>query len=180
MNYPPHGNMSGSIAEFRDALLRGLRSEPKHIPSKFFYDVEGCRLFREICALPEYYPTRTEFALLRAHADEIAQLSGPDVEVMEFGAGAGEKVRVLLNALTRPRAYIPVDIAASWMADVVESLAMDYPDLPLIPLVCDFAGELSWPVKSRARRVGFFPGSTIGNFEPNEARAFLARTACVI
>ena len=96
---------------------------------------------------------------------------------MEFGAGAGEKVRVLLNALTRPRAYIPVDIAASWMADVVESLAVDYPDLPLIPLVCDFAGELSWPLRSRARRLGFFPGSTIGNFEPAEARQFLARTA---
>src|SRR5207302_10847451 len=86
----------------------------------------------------------------------------------------------LLNALTRPRAYIPVDIAASWMADVVESLAVDYPALPLIPLVCDFAGEVSWPLKSRARRVGFFPGSTIGNFEPDEARAFLARTACLL
>jgi L-histidine Nalpha-methyltransferase len=175
VNYPPHDRISA--LEFRDALLRGLRSEPKRIPCKFFYDVEGCRLFREICALPEYYPTRTEFALLREHAEEIAELSGADVEVMEFGAGAGEKIRVLLNALTRPRAYIPVDIAASWMADVVESLATDYPDLPLIPLVCDFAGELSWPVKSRARRVGFFPGSTIGNFEPDEARAFLARTA---
>lgn len=175
MNYPPHDRIAA--LEFRDALLRGLHSDPKRIPCKYFYDEEGCRLFREICALPEYYPTRTEFGLLHAHADEIAKLAGPDVEVMEFGAGAGEKIRVLLNALMRPRAYIPVDIAASWMADVVESLAADYPDLPLIPLVCDFAGDISWPLKSRARRVAFFPGSTIGNFEPAEARDFLSRTS---
>jgi dimethylhistidine N-methyltransferase len=96
---------------------------------------------------------------------------------MEFGAGAGEKIRILLNSFARPRAYIPVDITNTSMGRVVECIGSQYPNVAVLPMVCDFAAEIGWPLRSRARRVGFFPGSTIGNFEPAEARQFLARTA---
>ena len=163
--------------DFADALLAGLRAHPKSIPCKYFYDAEGSRLFEQICALPEYYPTRTEFSLLRAHAQEIAALAGPDAEIMEFGAGAGEKIRTLLDALDHPRAYIPVDISESYLTGVTARLRTDYPWLAIHPLMADFASELSWPVTTGLRRVGFFPGSTIGNFAPQEARKFLSNTA---
>ena len=163
--------------EFRDAFLSGLRSVPKSIPCKYFYDAEGSRLFEQICGLPEYYPTRTEVSLLRAHSAEIAALAGANVEIMEFGAGAGEKIRIVLDALESPRAYIPVDISDSWLGAAAERLASAYPDVAVYPVTGDFGSQLSWPFSSPARRIGFFPGSTIGNFTPTEAREFLAATA---
>ena len=162
---------------FREALLNGLRRTPKSIPCKFLYDAEGARLFEKICTLPEYYPTRVELALLRAHSDEIATLAGPTVEIMEFGAGAGEKIRILLDVLSRPRAYIPVDISTSWLGAVTRRLRMAYPTVKIHPVAGDFAADLRWPFSSDARRIGFFPGSTIGNFNPREAREFLAGAA---
>ena len=163
--------------EFRDALLSGLRSIPKSIPCKYFYDAEGSRLFEQICDLPEYYPTRTELSLLRAHSAEIAALAGPNVEIMEFGAGAGEKIRIILDALESPRAYIPMDISDSSLGPAAERLASAYPGVAIHPVTGDFASELRWPFSSAARRIGFFPGSTIGNFTPPEAREFLSATA---
>jgi len=163
--------------DFPDALLGGLRSTPKNIPCKYFYDAEGSRLFEQICRLPEYYPTRTEFSLLQTHAEEITAFIGPHAEIMEFGAGAGEKIRPLLDVLHRPSAYIPVDISESYLKSVTARLSADYPSLPIHPLMADFTGELSWPSASGLPRVGFFPGSTIGNFQPEEARDFLGNSA---
>ena len=163
--------------DFADALLAGLRSTPKRIPCKYFYDAEGSRLFEKICALPEYYPTRTELGLLKAHAGEIAKLIGPDSDIIEFGAGAGEKVRVLLDALERPRAYRPIDISGPYLRGIASRLRADYPRLAVEPIVADFTAEVALPASSGARRIGFFPGSTIGNFDPGEARVFLADAA---
>jgi dimethylhistidine N-methyltransferase len=163
--------------EFADALLAGLKSKPKHIPCKYFYDAQGSRLFEQICALPEYYPTRTELKLLNTHAGDIAALIGAEAYLIEFGAGAGEKVRPLLNALPHPRAYMPIDISGSYLRGIAAQLRSEYPRLAIEPLVADFTRNLSLPALSGARRVGFFPGSTIGNFEPGEAWDFLARTA---
>ena len=162
--------------DFADALLAGLRSTPKQVPCKYFYDAEGSRLFEQICALPEYYPSRTELELLRRHAREIAEVIGPDAEIIEFGAGSSDKIRVLLDAL-RPRAYLPVDISGAYLRNIAGQLRSDYPTLAVHPIVADFTRPLSWQPFTRGKRVGFFPGSTIGNFEPEEARAFLAGTA---
>jgi dimethylhistidine N-methyltransferase len=162
--------------DFADALLNGLRSDPKRVPCKYFYDAEGSRLFEKICGLAEYYPSRTEVGLLRRHSGEIAQLIGPDAEIIEFGAGSSDKIRVLLDAL-HPRAYLPVDISGTYLRTIARQLGTDYPDLAVQPIVADFTQPLSWQPFTRGKRVGFFPGSTIGNFEPDGARTFLARTA---
>jgi dimethylhistidine N-methyltransferase len=162
--------------DFGDALLAGLRSAPKSVPCKYFYDAAGSLLFEKICTLPEYYPTRTELALLRSHAGEMAAKIGPDAEIVEFGAGAGEKIRPLFNAMENPRAYLPVDISGPYLQSIAVRLQAEYPRLAVTPIVGDFTRDFVLP-PSRGRRVGFFPGSTIGNFEPAEARAFLANAA---
>jgi dimethylhistidine N-methyltransferase len=165
------------VEDYADALLAGLKSQPKHIPCKYFYDAHGSHLFERICATQEYYPTRIELSLLHRHAAEFAALIGPDAEIMEFGAGAGEKIRPILNALDRPRAYLPIDISGSYLRGIAARLRAEYPTLAIEPIVADFTCDLTMPVSSAGRRVGFFPGSTIGNFEPEEARQFLARSA---
>jgi dimethylhistidine N-methyltransferase len=163
-------------SDFESAVLAGLARSPKDLPCKFFYDMEGSALFDRICELPEYYPTRTELALLQRHAREFAGLIGPDAEVIEFGAGSLQKVGYLLGALESPRAYVPIDISGDYLRAMTERLARSHPHLILTPVVADFTQALRLP-SSGARRVGFFPGSTIGNFDPAEALAFLQRAA---
>ncbi len=164
--------------DFAAALAAGLAVRPKSLPSKFFYDDAGARLFEEICELPEYYPTRTETALLAAKAEEIAAAIGPDAALIEFGAGASRKVRLLLDALRRPAAFIPIDISGDHLKQAAAVLARDYPALPVLPLAADFTQPFLLPhLPAGARRIGFFPGSTIGNFTPAEARQFLRSAA---
>ena len=161
---------------FASCLLGGLRKTPKEIACKYFYDEAGSLLFDAICELPEYYQTRTEMALLTRHAEEIAGLMGEDAEIVEFGAGSLRKVRILLDAAYNPRAYTPLDISGDYLRNVVRSLAADYPALTLRPLVGDFTRPLEIPALPHpARRAGFFPGSTIGNFKPDAAMALLRR-----
>jgi dimethylhistidine N-methyltransferase len=161
---------------FTDSLLAGLAQTPKEIACKYFYDDAGSRLFDAICALPEYYQTRTETQLLTRHAGEIAALMGEGVEIVEYGAGSLRKVRILLDALPAARAYTPLDISGDYLASVVRSLAADYPALTLRPMVGDFSMSLDIPaLPDNPRRAGFFPGSTIGNFRPDAAQALLRR-----
>jgi dimethylhistidine N-methyltransferase len=161
---------------FADNLLAGLAMAPKEIACKYFYDETGSRLFDDICALPEYYQTRTETMLLTRHAREIAALMGEHVEILEYGAGSLRKVRILLDALEAPRAYTPVDISGDYLAQVVRDLAADYPALGLRPVIGDFTEALDIPaLPDHPRRAGFFPGSTIGNFRPDAALALLRR-----
>lgn len=161
---------------FADNLRAGLAKSPKEIACKYFYDDAGSRLFDAICDLPEYYQTRTETMLLARHAGEIAALIGEGVEIVEFGAGSLRKVRILLEALPAPRAYTPLDISGDYLAEVVRSLAADYPALALRPMVGDFSASFDIPaLPDHPRRAGFFPGSTIGNFRPDAALCLLRR-----
>ena len=166
----------GLDGDFACCLNDGLRRTPKEIACKYFYDAAGSALFDAICALPEYYQTRTEVALLRRHAAEIAALIGPQAEIIEFGAGSLRKVRILLDASAAPSAYTPVDISGAYLRNVARLLAADYPQLRLRPIVGDFTLPLHIPSLPEApRRAGFFPGGTIGNFRPDAAMALLRR-----
>jgi dimethylhistidine N-methyltransferase len=164
----------------RDEFLRDLQvalSEPPHaISPKYFYDAAGSRLFDRITELPEYYPTRTERAILETHARAIAQVAGEGAELVEFGAGSCEKVRLLLDAL-RPRRYVPVDISTEHLVEAAVGLRAAHPWLDVLPVVGDYTAALELPAPAvGTRRIGFFPGSTIGNFTPQQAVQFL-RTA---
>jgi L-histidine N-alpha-methyltransferase len=161
---------------FRDALLGGLARPKKAIPCKFLYDERGSALFEEICRLPEYYPTRTETAILADNAPAIAARMGSDCCIIEFGSGASHKARILLDELERPAAYVAVDIAREQLREAAASLAEDFPALSVIAVCADYTRPFRLPpLPARtAKRVGFFPGSTIGNFEPEEAETFLA------
>jgi dimethylhistidine N-methyltransferase len=162
--------------DFEDSLFTGLHKAPKELPCKYFYDSRGSELFDRICELPEYYPTRTEMALLERHAGEFAELMGSNVDLIEFGAGSLQKVSYLLEALQSPNAYVPIDISGDYLGDMAAKLMRANPDLAVRPVIADFTKPLRLPM-SGARRIGFFPGSTIGNFTRVEALAFLERAA---
>lgn len=162
-------------------VLRGLTTMPKRIPAKFFYDVEGSRLFEEITRQPEYYPTRTELRILQDHATEIAALIAPGAALVEFGSGACTKVKLLLDAMPRLGAYVPVDISADFLSGQVQALREAYPGLPVYPVAADFTQAFALPAAvERMPRAGFFPGSTIGNFEPHDAAAFLRQARAIL
>jgi dimethylhistidine N-methyltransferase len=165
-------------SEIARDFLAGLNARPKTLSAKYFYDVEGSRLFDRITRLPEYYPTRTETALLRRHAGEMAKAIGPDVELIEFGAGSLAKVGPLLDALDNPRAYIPVDIARDYLVDQAARFAARYPAIAIRPLVADFTQPLMLSTTD-VRRAGFFPGSTIGNLDRRDALVFLRHASAL-
>jgi len=160
-------------ADLRRQVLLGMRRRPKRIPPKFFYDARGSQLFDLICEQPEYYPTRTEIGILERHADDIARLTGPGALLIELGSGASRKVRLLLEAL-RPSAYLGVDISRDFLREATERLARDYPWLEVHAACVDFSSGLSLPhCPAEATKLAFYPGSSIGNFEPAEAFGFL-------
>ena len=165
--------------DFADDVLKGLQAEPKTIPCKYLYDRKGSQLFEEICRLPEYYPTRTEMAIMRDHAIDMASALGPQCQLLEYGSGSCEKVRVLLDRLDQPVAYVPIDISRSHLIESATDLAQAYPEIDVLPVCADFqqSFQLPRPEEPPQRRVAFFPGSTIGNFEPAEAIAALRRMA---
>lgn len=163
-------------ANFRRCFVEGLSQQPKALPCKYFYDAVGSDLFDRICELPEYYQTRTELKLLNDHAGEMAALIGANAELIEFGAGALKKVRILIEAMDEPYAYVPVDISGDYLKAVAATLERDYPALMVEPVVGDFTQPIDLPLTG-SRRVGFFPGSTIGNFRREEALALLSSWA---
>lgn len=160
---------------FEADVLAGLSRPQKELSAKYFYDAEGSRLFEEITELPEYYPTRTELALLKDRAPEMAAAIPQGAALVEFGSGASTKTRLLLDAAPQLGVYVPVDISKSALDAAAVAIARDYPNLPVAPLVDDFTTALALPPEAAGRpHVGFFPGSTIGNFKPSEVVAFLA------
>jgi len=164
------------LAEFRSAVARGLTAPVKTLDCKYFYDETGSALFDQICRTPEYYPTRTEIGILSGCAGDIAEAAGRGVELIELGSGAGIKTRLLLRALSDPRAYVPVDISSDYMGQAVAALQRDFPLLTITPAVADFGRPFDLaPHNGNGNRLLFFPGSTIGNFDPAEATNFLAR-----
>jgi dimethylhistidine N-methyltransferase len=177
----PLVDLAPTEESFRAAVLAGLSRPRKAIPCKFLYDATGSALFEQICGLPEYYPTRSERRILSRHAGEIADLVGPDSQLIEFGSGSSDKTRVLIEAL-HPSHYVPIDISRDQLAAASAALAARYGDLEIVPICADYTRDdfvlaLPW---SHGERLGFFPGSTIGNFVPEEAEAFLGRCAVVL
>jgi len=162
--------------EFRRAVLTGLSASPRAIPAKFLYDARGSALFDAICELPEYYPTRTETAILREYAADIARLAGPGCVLVEYGSGSSVKTRLLLDAMPELDGYVPIDISREHLDMTAARLRRDYPDVRVEPVCGDYmAIDALPPSINGARRIGFFPGSTIGNLTPDEATAFLGR-----
>jgi dimethylhistidine N-methyltransferase len=155
--------------------LTGLASSPKRLPSKFFYDARGSELFERICEQPEYYPTRVELAIMHDNVGAIASALGSRVRLVEYGSGSGLKTHMLLRHLAAPVAYVPVEISRSALAESVANLRCEFPDVEMLPVCADFTRPVALPRAARAPRqtVVYFPGSTIGNFEPDEALRLL-------
>jgi len=169
------------LSTFAEDVIAGLRSTPKRIPAKYFYDAAGSRLFERITQLPEYYPTRTELQILRENAHEIVRYIPEHAALVEFGSGSSTKVRLLLNATNKVAVYVPVDISPEVMESDAARLHADFPQLQVAPVIADFCGPFVLPEAARAgKRVGFFPGSTIGNFEPHEAANFLRHAGSIL
>jgi len=172
-------DLAPSEESFRDAVLAGLGHEPKTLPCKFFYDVRGSALFEQICEVPEYYLTRTEIAILEEYAGGIARHIGAHCRLVELGSGSSRKVRILLEALEAPAAYVPVDISRDYLREAAARLAADFPELSVVAVCADYTRPFPLPPLPGppGKRVGFFPGSTIGNFEPEAVVRFLAHCA---
>ncbi|MEM9172588.1 MAG: L-histidine N(alpha)-methyltransferase [Pseudomonadota bacterium] len=153
------------------SLIDGLSLPQKTISPKYFYDEYGSELFERITELPEYYPTRTELGILTEHVEEMGASFGDDASLIEFGAGASAKVRILLDALQNIIVFVPVDISGDHLKAAADELAADYPNVQILPVAADFTRpfELPTPKRMPARNVVFFPGSTIGNFAPDAA-----------
>jgi dimethylhistidine N-methyltransferase len=160
-------------------VLDGLAQPQKQIHPKYFYDAIGCKLFESICGLPEYYPTRTELAIMRSDAGEMAHTLGAGCAVIEIGCGNSEKTRLLLKAL-RPVEFVPIDIAREQLEISCNMLAQSFPGMSIVAVRADFARPVDLPLanlRRGCRRILYFPGSTIGNFKPDEAHQFLRRWA---
>jgi dimethylhistidine N-methyltransferase len=177
----PQPQRAEAIA-FETDILDGLSATPKRVPAKYFYDPAGSQLFERITELPEYYPTRSEMRILRDHAADIAKLIPAGSALVEFGSGSNRKARILLRAAPKLAAYVPVDICGAMLEQEAAELRPDFTDLKVLPVTADicFPFELPAEAKAAPARVGFFPGSTIGNFEPHEAAAFLRNAARIL
>jgi dimethylhistidine N-methyltransferase len=177
---------TAASGDFAHDLLAALTRRPRSISPKYFYDAPGSALFDRICELPEYYPTRTEIGLLQRFGPEMAECIGPGADLVEFGAGSNVKIRCLLQALHAPRRFIPIDISAEHLMDSARALQGEYPGLQVRPLAADFTRPFELPPPlplnghGTAPRVGFFPGSSLGNFTPVEARGFLRRASALL
>ena len=162
---------------FLEETIAGLSQVPKRLPCKFFYDEHGAKLFQTICELPEYYVTRTELAILRWHGAEMAAQLGSQIELIGLGTGAGTKTRILLTELNEPAVYVPIDISIKQLQRSTARFREIFPQLEILPVCADYLErfELPLPRRPSSRSVVYFPGSTIGNFEPNAAKEFLRR-----
>ena len=166
---------------FRDDVVRGLSCDHKRLPCKYFYDQRGSALFEAICELDEYYLTRTELAIMDRSVKEITSQFGTDVMLIEFGSGSSRKTRMLLDHLRDLAAYVPIDISRDHLMQTAADLATAYPRVELLPVCADFSKPFQLPSASRTplRNIVYFPGSTIGNFRPDDAVALLSRIAAM-
>jgi L-histidine N-alpha-methyltransferase len=166
---------------FADHVIAGLSDTPKWLSAKYFYDAAGSALFEEITRLPEYYPTRTELSILESCARDISGYVPLSAALVEFGAGSSKKARILIEAAPQLAAYVPVDISREFLGQEATAVRRDVPWLPVLPVAADFTRDFDLPAQIRSRpRVGFFPGSTIGNFEPEDATEFLRQAGRVL
>lgn len=169
-----------ALNDFDREVIRGLTQSPKMLPAKFFYDARGSVLFDEICTLEEYYPTRTELGIMTEHGPDMARVLGAHCKVVEFGSGSGLKTRLLLQQLDRPAAYCPIEISQAALEQSVEALEREFPDLTILPVHADYTARVDIPDVEAARTIVYFPGSTLGNFVREDARAFLRNMRAII
>ena len=160
-------------------VITGLSQGQKTLPSKYFYDERGSKLFDDICELDEYYLTRTESSLMQARVGDIASVIGPNALLVEYGSGSSLKTRLLLRNLVQPAGYVPIDISGEYLSQVGHSLKAEFHEIEIMPVVADFTKSFAIPSPSveEARRVIYFPGSTIGNFQRDDAKMLLAGMA---
>jgi dimethylhistidine N-methyltransferase len=170
------------LENFRDEVLLGLTKSPKSLPCKFFYDSKGSQLFNQICDLEEYYPTRTELAILQSCKQDIRTLVGKNSLIIEYGSGGSQKIRLLLNILDNPLAYLPIDISKDYLFADAQELSRDFPDLEIIALCADYTKSLILPPIDLkfAKKIVFFPGSTIGNLDYDDAKQLLVNTTKIL
>ncbi len=166
---------------FADHVVAGLGDTPKWLSAKYFYDAAGSDLFEQITDLPEYYPTRTELSILHKYAGEMAGYVPLSAALVEFGTGSTKKARILIEATPQLAFYVPVDISAEFLASEAAAVRRDIPWIAVLPVAADFTRDFDLPSQIRNRpRVGFFPGSTIGNFEPQDAAEFLRQAGRIL
>lgn len=160
-------------------ILQGLQKPAKELPSKYFYDEVGSQLFDRITEVDEYYLTRTELQIMQQQIDDIAATVGPRCMLIEYGSGSSLKTRQLLDHLEQPVAYVPIDISKEYLLQASLKLSQFYPKLEILPICADYTSSFSLPTPTQpgARKVAYYPGSTIGNFDREPARAFLAQIA---
>lgn len=175
------GNVPLERGRFRAEVLSGLRKPQKELPPKYFYDERGARLFELICSTEEYYIPHIETGIMNRYIDEVTELLGPDIFLIEYGSGNCNKVRLLLDNLDEPIGYAPIDISREQLSEVARELALEYPHLEILPVCADYTRNFELPVPNRScrRRIIFFPGSTISNFDPVSAKRFLENAAQV-
>ncbi|MFC1979683.1 L-histidine N(alpha)-methyltransferase [Chloroflexota bacterium] len=168
-------------AHFRSEVLSGLSKLQKELPSKYFYDERGSCLFERICTLDEYYIPRTEIAIMETNIDEMVELLGPNVLLVEYGSGNSAKTRILLDHMQELAAYAPIDICRKQLQRVAKEISSDYCEFDVLPICADYTNSIELPVLKQpcSRTVVYFPGSTVGNFEPAHARHFLKHIAGV-
>lgn len=167
-------------SDFLEDVIDGLRNNQKSISPKYFYNQRGSELFDEICKQPEYYPTRTEVSILQDNAEAIAELIGPNCVLIELGSGVSEKIRLLFDVLS-PASYLGIDISKDFLLLSTKRLARDYPDLEVHAVCADFSQQLELPEQCLSdKHVAFFPGSSIGNFEPDDAVRLLKEVASMV
>lgn len=181
MTIEPASEVPAATSDLLSDVIAGLTSDPRTLPCKYFYDERGAALFQKICELPEYYITRTEIDILDRYRAEIASQLGPNTELIGLGTGAGTKTRILIEALEQPAVYVPIDISEKQLRKSSMRFQKIFPNLEILPVCADYLQPVALPSPRHkaARNVVYFPGSTIGNFEPNEALEFLRRIANV-
>jgi dimethylhistidine N-methyltransferase len=175
-------DLKPDTGSFASEVIAGLSQPQKALSPKYFYDERGSALFERICELPEYYPTRTEMALMHAHGREMASLLGPDCLLVEYGSGSGQKTLQLIEQL-QPAAYMPIDISGAQLRNFAASLTARFPHLRVAAVCADYTQDFALPDVAgvrAGRRAAYFPGSTIGNFTIDEARDFLRRAARMV
>lgn len=181
MTAAPPPRDGGMDRATRAEVLRGLRGTPRTLPWKLLYDSRGAALFERICQLPEYYLTRAEHEILRSRAPAIARLAGRGCVLLDYGSGSSTKARVLLEAMHRPVAYVPIDVACGQLRRTAEALSRVYPTLPVRPVCADYTRAVRVRrLPTGARRIALFAGSSIGNFHPDDAVRFLRRVRTLV
>lgn len=177
----PSANGVADTSEIQEMMVRdvlaGLSQRPRRLPTKYLYDDRGSQLFEAITELPEYYLTRTELAIYDEHLADMCRTIGPDAWLIELGSGSGRKTMQLLEAMDHPAGYTPIEISPAALEESLQAIRQQLPDLNLSPLEGDFMQDVTLPAMGGQKRVVFFPGSTLGNFEDAQASALLARTA---